>query len=84
MLKDSSTLEVLKDSPTLEVLKDSPTLEVLKDSPTLEVLEDSFKQKSILKQIPSGINEHSWLAGKWGPLNEDVFPIEDGDIPLLC
>ena len=25
----------------------------------------------------------TWLAGKW-TRNEDVFPIKNGDIPLLC
>ena len=31
--------------------------------------------------LPSG--KLASLAGKWN-LNEDVFPIENGDIPLLC
>ena len=33
------------------------------------------------KDIYTPVNSHSWLEN--GPF-EDVFPIEDGDIPLLC
>ena len=32
-------------------------------------------------ELPSG--KLTWLAGKWTRI-EDVFPIENGDIPLLC